>query len=486
MDFLQVYDGKIVDARQQPVFLRGVNIGGWMNMEHFLTGHSGSESNLRRVMRQELGAERAEFFFDRLMFHFFNQEDVRFLKRNGVTAIRLPVNYRCFESDLAPFEYAESGFQRLDSALEWCESQGIYVILDLHSVQGWQNGDWHCDNSSRHALFWSQRQAQDRFVALWQEIARRYRHRAVIAAFNLVNEPLSNAPYGRFVSEDDYQPDWEAINRIYRRTVQAIREIDSEHIIALEGDHYSTLFSELDEPFDANLLYSNHNYIEPAVTPIDAYPVELGGVYWDFQEVRRQFEETEGYGFAKSYSVPLLVGEFGVSMNYPDANAIHKVNVFRDQIRVYDDLGCHWTFWSYKALGTMGWVQTRPDSPYKRTIEPVLRAKERLGVDFGWLAGFSPAVQVHVNALNEEIVACIPGVDSRTNLRYLSQAAMSTYTADQLQTLYARQFSTMSEEEIDAVLTSFSLSNCLERKEMSQAIRSATVRSFGRKAGNGS
>jgi len=34
MDMLQVRDGKIVDAQGNPVRLRGVCVGGWMNMEH--------------------------------------------------------------------------------------------------------------------------------------------------------------------------------------------------------------------------------------------------------------------------------------------------------------------------------------------------------------------------------------------------------------------------------------------------------------------
>lgn len=125
MDFLQIQDGRVVDQQRRPVFLCGVNIGGWMNLEHFLTGHSGSESSLRRTMAQALGPLKAAFFFDRLLFHLFNEQDVRFLKAQGVTAIRLPVNYRHFERDEAPFEYVASGFARLEQALDWCERHGV-------------------------------------------------------------------------------------------------------------------------------------------------------------------------------------------------------------------------------------------------------------------------------------------------------------------------------------------------------------------------
>jgi hypothetical protein len=50
---------------------------------------------------------------------------------------------------------------------------------------------------------------------------------------------------------------------------------------------------------------------------------------------------------------------------------------------------------------------------------------------------------------------------------------MSTYTADVLQRLYAEQFRGRSEEEIDDILSSFALRNCVERVEMSEAVREA-------------
>ena len=69
----------------------------------------------------------------------------------------------------------------------------------------------------------------------------------------------------------------------------------------------------------------------------------------------------------------------------------------------------------------------------------------------------------------------LPGLNPQTNFRYLAQAAMSTYTADQLQRLYAAQFVDRSETEIDAILASFALHRCIERVEMSEAIRAAAI-----------
>ena len=41
---LSVQGDRIVDAAGSTVVLRGYNVGGWMNMENFLTGYPGTES----------------------------------------------------------------------------------------------------------------------------------------------------------------------------------------------------------------------------------------------------------------------------------------------------------------------------------------------------------------------------------------------------------------------------------------------------------
>jgi endoglucanase len=82
--------------------------------------------------------------------------------------VRVPFNYRHLESDAHPFEYKPEGFARLDRLIGWARALGLYVILDLHAVQGWQNRAWHCDNNCREAHFWGQKVFEDRALGLWK------------------------------------------------------------------------------------------------------------------------------------------------------------------------------------------------------------------------------------------------------------------------------------------------------------------------------
>lgn len=48
----------------------------------------------------------------------------------------------------------EGGFKHLDRVIELCAKEKIYTILDIHTVPGGQNPDWHSDSITNYAAFW--------------------------------------------------------------------------------------------------------------------------------------------------------------------------------------------------------------------------------------------------------------------------------------------------------------------------------------------
>ncbi len=469
MDILRVEKDRIVDSRGKPVYLRGFAVGGWMNMEHFMNGFPSAEHQLRAVMAQELGAARAEFFFNRLLDYFFTEEDVTFIRSLGASAVRLAINYRHFESDERPFEYLETGFTRLDQALGWCRKHGLYVILDLHAVQGWQNSDWHSDNATRHSLFWRDRLYQDRFITLWQEFGRRYKNDPVIAGYDLMNEPLVGTPFGRFrenmtIQLDHkhyYRPDWERMNAIYRRVVKAIRQVDPNHIIILEGDYFSGLFAGLDAPFADNLVYSSHTY-NPGP-----------GENWGIEQQRKWHDAHEGTRFTRRYQVPLYAGEFGAGITGDLAERQATGRVIDAQIQLYNQSGDHWTIWNYKDIGAMGTVYLKPDSAYVQTIKPVLQAKFTLEVDhFGGSPSKAPVKQKLAEiARMVEAELKDPTLEPQVNQCYLEQHLLSGYVSQLMQRKFAQCFAGMKEEEMDQVLQSHLLKNCSTNETTLQILK---------------
>ncbi|MCE9616138.1 MAG: glycoside hydrolase family 5 protein [Lentisphaerae bacterium] len=454
---LQVKGNRIVNARGKAVRLRGTCIGGWMNMENFIDGYPGAVHAQREALIREIGVEKTTVFFERFLDHFFTEADVKFLRACGANVIRIPVNYRHFEDDAKPFAYKDEGFARLDRTLGWCRRHGLYVIIDLHAVQGYQNPDWHSDNATNYSLFWQHPHFQDRFVALWEAFARRYRGQGVVAGYNVMNEPVTSlGSNNRTPYTAQPETDWAALNGIYARVVKAIRAIDPDHIVFLEGDHYSSLFQGLEAPFAPNLVYSSHNYMGAGLGP-GAYP----GPGRDKRRVAAEFRGCEGAVFTRRHRVPLWVGEFGAVFNGPAAEIPDRLRGLDDQITAMEATGAHWTTWTYKDVGVMGMATFKPDSAYMRTIRPVFEAKRRLQAEgWGWLA---PSAMGDIAGAMHRLVADElgdPAIGVDGYRWHLNKVALCTYVAGILQTPFARCFRGMSEARLDRTMQSLRFENC--------------------------
>ncbi|MGR0321093.1 glycoside hydrolase family 5 protein [Agromyces sp. ZXT2-3] len=347
-----------------PVVLRGMGLGGWMNMENFITGYPATESQQRRALRRVLGEDGYRRFFERFLSAFFTDADAAFLRSLGLNSVRVPFNYRHFEDDDAPFVIKPEGFRLLDSVVDACARHGIYTILDLHALPGAQNQHWHSDNPTQWAHFWSQRQFQDRVVNLWEHLAEHYRDNPWVAGYNPVNEPAD--AHG------------EAIGPFYRRLVAAIRAVDPHHILFLDGNRYSTQFDQLGDPLP-NCVYTAHDYALPGFVDGGPYPGVSRGRHVDRDVVEETFLERTAY--MRETGTPIWIGEFGpVYTGDPERDA-QRYRLLEDQLEIYSRYDASWALWTYKDIGLQGLVHADEDSPYVRRIAPVLEKKARLGVD---------------------------------------------------------------------------------------------------------
>jgi aryl-phospho-beta-D-glucosidase BglC (GH1 family) len=473
MEMIKVQGGRIVNASGHPIRLRGWNIGGWLNMEDFIDGFVGAEHNLRATMARILGKGKAHFFFERLLDHFFSEDDVRAMAALGANVIRIPFNYRHFETDDRPFDYLEAGFQRLDKAFDWCARHGLYVILDFHAVQGWHNPDWHSDNAHVHILLYQHKLFQDRFVGLWQELAKRYRNHPALAGYDLMNEPCTRVHYDEY---DSPHYDWDALNALHRRAAQAIRAIDAQHIIFVEGDNFACDYDGLDVTFDDNLVVSTHNYMAPTGGGAP-YPGEIDGLYWNRDIVAAEFGMHSGTRLAFKQRKPIFVGEFGVwYAGYPEA-IHHRAAALDDQLGVFDSAGVHWAIWTWKDIASMGSYNLNPAADFVRTVAPILKAKREAAdwEDEMPRGGVAQAMKNSADAIDAYLTES--GFSEKIDRRWFAQYTLFAYLAQFLQVPYARLFQEKSETQLDEMLSAFAFKNCVENTTLSAVLKKHLAKS---------
>ena len=136
--------------------IRGVNLGGWMVLEpwitpslfyQFLTGREGTAAFDTYTFCEVLGAEEANEQLRNHWDKWVTEDIIAQLARSGaVNSLRLPVGdymYKPYGPYVGCFDGA---LKYVDSLLDWAYSNGLSVLFDIHTMRDSQNG---FDNSGK-------------------------------------------------------------------------------------------------------------------------------------------------------------------------------------------------------------------------------------------------------------------------------------------------------------------------------------------------
>ena len=194
----------------------------------------------------------------------------------GMDHVRFEFNYGLFEDDSAPCQYKQAGFDWLDQNIAWAKAAGIHLIFEMKHPQGGYQAsvrgmglDGNPDNGGK-ALWMGENYIanQNRLVALWTEIARRYANEPTVIGYGLVNEPVVPQVGSNAQATLDQWKD------LAQRIADGIRTVDQNHILFVEcllthfkyNDYDGTdwnLLSLQDKQFlinDNNTVYEFHFY----------------------------------------------------------------------------------------------------------------------------------------------------------------------------------------------------------------------------------
>ena len=310
--FIHAEGARLVDAQGERFAIKGINLGNWLVPEGYMFkfAHARAPTEIARVIEALVGPEGASRFWSEFRDIYVAKEDIGFIKAAGFNTVRVPLHWRLFvEPDADADRFEGPGWSLLDRLIAWCREAGLRVIIDLHAAPGGQTGVNHDDGTGFPLTFYVPRYRQ-LTVALWRELAARYRDDPTVLGYDLLNEPIS--PY---TDENYLNP---RLETFYREIVTAIRSVDQNHLVLLAGSQWSTNFAVFDRPFDANAVYTYHKFwANPTRDSLQSY-----------------------LNFSNRWNVPLLIGETGELTNKWNEG-------FR---RLHDRFGIGWCFWPYKNL----------------------------------------------------------------------------------------------------------------------------------------
>lgn len=474
MGFLKVQGTKIVDSNGDAVVLKGTATGGHLNMENFITGYAGHETEHKKVMQSKMGKEKFDYFFAKFYEYFWTDKDAKFFKEElHLNCLRIPFNYRHFiDDDGDLFELKQEGFDRLDQVVNTCAAHGIYTILDLHATPGGQNQDWHSDSGVHKSLFWDFKVFQDAMVNLWEKLAHHYKDNEWVAGYNPLNEPAV-ADHSKLVN-------------FYYRVEKAIRSQDPNHILFLDGNTYSMDFRQFPDTVWPNSVYSIHDYTT------FGFP-QTGEIYSGTSEqkakLKSQYERKIEY--MKEHNVPVWNGEFGpvYASEFrgdldPDATNRVRYQVLKDQLEVYktgdpsgDQTPISWSIWLYKDIGFQGLTYVNPESKFYEVFGKWLLKKKLLGLD-RWGNDIDAKYASLYKALEDHFASQVPEKFHKalyphawTMKDYIARVLRDMLFSQYAQHEYAELYAGLSFEELDELAACFKIENCVKREELNAILR---------------
>jgi hypothetical protein len=266
-----------------------------------------------------------------------------FLARFGFDFVRIPLDYRFWTQGFDYFHPDESIFCYINEYLQACRSRGIHMSLNLHRAPG------YCTNRNdleKHNL-WRDEIARDAFVFLWETFGRRYKGvPSRFLSFDLLNEPPAPGQYG--LTRQNHAA-------LIRRTVTAIRRIDPQREIVVDG--LGGGYLAMPELAGLGVVHSGRGYHPMPVThhraswwadqsraPAPEYPgLRWQGRTWDRAALRDSYK---AWRDVERRGARIHIGEFGCFKHTPDAVAKRWL---ADLLCVFQEFKWGYALWQFEG-----------------------------------------------------------------------------------------------------------------------------------------
>jgi glucan 1,3-beta-glucosidase len=341
--------------RRGEIPCRGVNLGGWLVAEQWMTWDSpiwqDVPSNYSSIgefaTMKYLGHSKGDKRFEKHRSQWITEKDIAEIASYGLNTVRVPIGFWIMgldRNDPAGIEqwktYAPGALKYLDRLInEWALKYNVAVMLSFHAHKGSQNGRDHSAPTEMSVKFWSfYPENIQNSIEVSTFLAARYQKSPAFLGLNLMNEP-------------EYDTNPEIVRNYYLTAYKLIRQSGNDCVLIvspmLTEQNPSVMQDFMRWPNYINVWHEWHPYF-----------------VWGYEGKNEDQILDSINGTASNirawHGNWLFIGEW--SLGSPVSAPFHDVNKYKQfatrQLEAWKNAHQGFTFWSWKHSNDMHKMKT--------------------------------------------------------------------------------------------------------------------------------
>jgi len=246
----------------------------------------------------------------------------------GFDSIRIPIRWSAHAEKAAPYVIDPQFFERIDWAVENALARDLAAVINFHHYE---------------EIFIDPAGHEERFLAMWGQVAERYQDAPPELVFEILNEPHDALTPKRW-------------NDLLVKALDTIRETNPDRTVMVGPGRWNSIHElkslQLPED-DRNLIVTVHYYLPFEFTHQGAEWVNNSdswlGKTWEGTQNQQSFVRADlntAAQWGKANNRPIYLGEFGA---YNKADMESRARWTDFVARTAEEFGVSWSYWEFCA-----------------------------------------------------------------------------------------------------------------------------------------